>query len=147
MKSQGRGVSWHSWVLMVIGGVAAVSISHIASIARANNETSQQQDVLRLESRITQLEQRLFVIENSVRTVEQQSRTGNVSSRTVSQEEFNVVRSELQALERRLGDDECGIAKLDERTLSPQRRQARRSAGTGSGEQCRQNSDVPLRLP
>jgi hypothetical protein len=143
MKNHIRVISWRSLVLMVIGGAAAVSLFHTVSVARASNET---QDVLRMENRLTQLEQRLFTIENSMRSLEQQSRTGNVSSRTVSQEEFNLLRSELQALARRLGDDECGIAKLDERTLSPQRRQARRAAN-GSDESCRQNSDAPLRLP
>jgi hypothetical protein len=141
MQYAGHAIGWRSAVLVIVIAVAALSVFRIA---RADNETTQQQDVLRLESRMTQLEQRLYAIENSVRSVEQQARLGSVSSRSVSQDELNLVRSQLQLLERRLAEDECGLAKIDERTLSPQRR--KRSA-SGSTDQCRQNPDLPLSLP
>ncbi|HEY6803045.1 MAG TPA: hypothetical protein VI306_05635 [Pyrinomonadaceae bacterium] len=130
-------------VIIVVG----ICVIRVSSGARADNPTPAQQDVIRLESRITQLEQRLYSIENSVRTVEQQSRVGNLSSRTVSQDEMNLLRSEVQRIGQRLDDDECGLAKLDERTLSPQQRQARRRTATSNTEQCRSNAETPLRLP
>jgi predicted nucleic acid-binding Zn-ribbon protein len=127
--------------------VVGICVIRVLSGTRAENPTPAQQDVLRLENRITQLEQRLYGIENSVRTVEQQSRLGTVSSRTVSQDEMNLLRSEVQRIGQRLDDDECGLAKLDERTLSPQQRQTRRRTATSNSEQCRNNADAPLRLP
>jgi hypothetical protein len=101
-----------------------------------------QQDVIRLENRLTQLEQRMYSIETSIRTLEQQSRLSGVSSRNVSPEEIAVMHSEIQTLQRRIVVDECGLAKLDERTLTP----ARRRAGATS-DPCRLNFDAPLRLP
>jgi hypothetical protein len=139
-----RAMGWRSVVLVMLVGIAALSVFRIV---RADNEGTQQQDVLRLESRMTQLEQRLYTIENSVRSVEQQARLGSVSSRTVSQDELNLLRSQLQTLERRLGEDECGLARIDERTLSPQRREARKRSASADPDQCRQNPDAPLRLP
>ena len=135
---------WRTLILATIIGIATGSIFQIRPIATAHSESLPQQDVLRLENRLTQLEQRLYTIENSVRSVEQQSRMASVSSRAVSQDELNLMRSQLQSLERRLADDECGMARLDERTLSPQRRQARK---VSASDQCRQNTDAPLRLP
>src|SRR4051794_6933528 len=87
------------------------------------------QDAIRLEQRINQLEQRLYTMETSLRTLEQQSRVGMVSSRNVTPEEFAAMRVELQTLGLRLADDECAIAKLDERTLTPAARSARIRSG------------------
>lgn len=104
------------------------------------------QDAIRLESRINQLEQRLYTIESSVRTLEQQSRVGAVSSRNVTPEDVAALRAELQTLELRLADNECAIAKLDERTLTPAARSARIRSGART-EPCRLNADTPVRLP
>ena len=104
------------------------------------------QDAIRLETRINQLEQRLYMIESSVRTLEQQSRVGSATSRGVAPEEIAALRAELQTLELRLGDDECAIAKLDERTLTPAARSARIRSGART-EPCRLNADTPVRLP
>jgi hypothetical protein len=42
-------------------------------------------------------------------------------------------------------EDECGIAKLDERTLTPAARDARRKAV--GNDPCRLNFELPLRPP
>jgi len=135
---------WQSVIWILVVGIALVEV---VSIARAGNESSEQQDVLRLESRITQLEQRLYTMENNIRTIEQQSRIGSVSSRGgVSPDELNLLRSQFQSFEQRLREDECGIARLDERTLPSQRKTAR-TRSAADPDQCRQNVDAPLRLP
>jgi len=118
-----------------------VTVFRISS-ATANGPTPQQ-DIIRIENRITQLEQRLFSIETGLRTLEQQSRITGASSRGVSQDDLALLRSEIQVLQQRLADDECGLAKLDERTLSLA---ARKKSGAGN-DPCRVNLDVPLRLP
>ena len=102
------------------------------------------QDAIRLETRINQLEQRLYTMETSIRSIEQQSRLAGAASRGggVSADEFALVRAQLQALQVRVMEDECALAKLDERTLAP----ARRKSGV-TNDPCRANSEAPLRLP
>lgn len=127
-------------LLVFVVGLGLVSVFRI-SWARVDGPPPQQ-DIIRLENRLSQLEQRLFSIETGLRTVEQQSRITGATSRAVTQEDLALLRAEIQALQRRVIDDECGLAKLDERTLSP----ARRKSGEGS-DPCRLNFEGPLRLP
>ena len=117
-----------------------------ATLLAVKEHAAAPQDAIRLETRINQLEQRLYMIETSVRTLEQQSRAGSVSSRSVSPEEVAALRAALQTLDLRLGDDECAIAKLDERTLTPAARTARVRSGART-EPCRLSADTPVRLP
>ena len=121
-------------VLVCVAGQAFVMVFRISSAARAQNAVNAQQEAIRLESRINQLEQRLYSMETSLRTLETRSQIGNVSSRDVTQQNLSVLTSTMQAFQLRLADDECALAKLDERTLSPAMRQARqRSSGTRTG--------------
>ena len=114
--------------------------------ARTSAGPAPQQDVIRLDARISQLEQRFYTVENSLRTLEQQSRiTGMNRGGSVSPDEINLLRSEIQRLQARIMEDECALAKLDERTLSPTARDARqRAAGS---DPCRANFELPLRPP
>jgi hypothetical protein len=105
------------------------------------------QDAIRLEARINQLEQRLYTMETNIRTLEQQSRAGIVTTRSVTPEDLAALRAELQSLDLRLADDECAVAKLDERTLSPAARAARIRSGAARTDPCRLNADTPVRLP
>jgi len=135
------GYGWRAVLLVFVVGLCVVTVFRISS-ATANGPTPQQ-DIIRVENRLTQLEQRLFSIETGLRTLEQQSRITSASSRGVSQDDLALLRSEIQVLQQRLADDECGLAKLDERTLSLA---ARKKSGAGN-DPCRVNLDVPLRLP
>lgn len=102
------------------------------------------QDAIRLESRISQLEQRFYTLETSMRTLEQQTRMGGLNQRGgVTQDDVALLRSEIQTLQVRLMEDECALAKLDERTLSPTAREARRRAA--GNDPCRANFELPLR--
>src|SRR4029078_8291891 len=114
--------------------------------ARTNAGPTPQQDVIRLDARISQLEQRFYTIENSLRTLEQQSRiTGMNRGGSVTPDDIALLRSEIQTLQVRIMEDECALAKLDERTLTPTAREARRrAAGT---DPCRNNFELPLRPP
>jgi hypothetical protein len=105
------------------------------------------QDVIRLETRINQLEQRLYTMDASIRNIEQQSRIAGAASRgNVSADEFARLIAQLQALQVRVMEDECALAKLDERTLTAAQRDARRKSGAAS-DPCRNNFEAPLRLP
>jgi hypothetical protein len=139
---------WRVLFLVCVAGLGLVTVFRISSAARNDYGPAPQQDVIRLETRINQLEQRLYSIETSIRTLEQQSRIAGATSRggSVSPEELALLRSQVQALQLRLREDECGLAKLDERTLSSALRDARRKSGVAS-DPCRANVEAPLRLP
>jgi predicted nucleic acid-binding Zn-ribbon protein len=118
----------------------------ITIAAVRNDAAAPPQDAIRLETRINQLEQRLYTIETSIRSLEQQSRIGSVTSRTVTPEDVAALRAEIQTLELRLADEECAIAKLDERTLTAAARAARQRSGART-EPCRLSPETPVRLP
>jgi|ERR1043165_740939 hypothetical protein len=115
--------------------------------ARTEAGPTPQQDVIRLDARVSQLEQRLYMIENSMRTLEQQSRISSMNQRGagVTLDDIALLRSEIQTLQARLMEDECALAKLDERTLTPAARDARRKAV--GNDPCRLNFELPLRPP
>jgi hypothetical protein len=146
MQYSGLNQRQRAVLLMVVVGLAVLMVYKISSAARSEYEPAAPQDAIRLETRINQLEQRLYMIETSVRTLEQQSRLGSAASRGVSPEEVAALRAALQTLDLRLVDDECAIAKLDERTLTPAARTARARSGART-EPCRLSADTPVRLP
>src|SRR5689334_13352006 len=60
---------WRIVLLVCIGLFIVISVFKISSAAGNSAGPDPQQDVIRLESRLTQLEQRLYAIETSVRTL------------------------------------------------------------------------------
>lgn len=151
MQDRSRGIDLR-WQVLVLGCVIALAVlvvfrsSDATPAIAAASAVEPQQDVIRLETRINQLEQRLYGIETSLRTLEQQSRLGATRGGGVSAQDVALLQSQIQALQLRLADDECGLARLDERTLSPAMRNARRQAA-GRVDPCRTNVESPLRLP
>ena len=117
-------------LLVCVLGLALLTIS-----------ATPQQDAIRLDSRINQLETRLYSIEASIRTLEQQSRIAGASQRGLSQDDLVRLRADIQTLQIRLQEDECALARLDERTLSPALRRK-----SGRPDPCRANPDAPLQL-
>ncbi len=139
------GFSNRSMIVLFSVVVLGLAAFRISTAARTETDPAPQQDVLRLETRINQLEQRFYTVETSVRTLEQQSRLGSMSSRNIGPEDVAQLRLEIQELQRRLIEDECALAKLDERTLTPVARTARRRIA--AGDACRQSPETPLALP
>jgi hypothetical protein len=135
---------WRLVLSVLILGLASAAIFRLTFAARNGDAPVPQQDVIRLESRFNQLETRLNFIENRLRTMEQQSRVAD--TRGVSQSDWAVLRSELQALQQRVAEHECALAKLDERTLAPNARATRRRSAA-ENDPCRANADTPIRLP
>jgi len=129
-------------------GAAAVSAAYAYAFAAGKGGAAAPpaQDLIRVESRLTQLEQRILSIETSVRGLEQQSRLAGVGRPSARDTEIALLRSELEATERRLAEVECGLSKLDERTLTPAAREARRQSGASADDPCRINPTTPLRL-
>jgi hypothetical protein len=145
MQYTGWSASFWKVLIGCVVGLGVIAIARFPSAARPNLDPVAQQDVIRLESRINQLDQRLYTIETSIRTLEQQSRLAGVTSRSPGQQDVEFLRGEVQRLQQRLAEHECALAKLDERTLSPAAREARRKSGVRP-DGCRTNVDAPLRL-
>lgn len=139
------------WRVLFFMGVAALVFVTAFKISSARNDynPTPAQDVIRLETRINQLEQRLYTMDASIRNIEQQARIAGAASRggSVSADEFARLIAQLQALQVRVMEDECALAKLDERTLSAAQRDARRKSGAAVSDPCRNNFEAPLRLP
>jgi hypothetical protein len=53
---------------------------------------------------------------------------------------------EIQTLQLRVNEIECGLVKLDERTTTSAVRETRRSDGARTADPCRLNPATPLRL-
>lgn len=137
---------WRMLLLVSLIGFGLLLAIRVSSAARDGAAAISQQDAIRLENRLTQVEQRLYGLESSLRNLEQQSRSSMMGARGVSAEELSSLTSQVQALQNRLAQHECGLIKLDERTLPPDVRNARRRAGATTGDPCRTNVDAPLRL-
>src|SRR6185369_10559814 len=99
MQYSGLNQRRRAVLLMVVVGLAVLTVYKISSAARSEYEPAAPQDAIRLETRINQLEQRLYMIETSVRTLEQQSRISSATSRGVSPEEVAALRVALQTLD------------------------------------------------
>lgn len=132
-------------VAAVVAGLVLLTVFRMS--ARLEAEPNAAQDVIRLETRINQLEQRLYTMETSIRSIEQQTRLAGATSRgSVNPDDFARLVAQLEALQVRVMEDECSLAKLDERTLSAAQREARRKSGAVT-DPCRNSFEAPLRLP
>jgi hypothetical protein len=125
----------------------ALGLLTVSSAARTEFGPVPQQDVIRLETRMNQLEQRLYAIDSNMRNLEQQLRLTSSTGRGAdAAEDVARLRLELQTLQQRVAEHECALSKLDERTLSPAMRAARRKSGPNSNDPCRLNVDTPVQL-
>jgi predicted nucleic acid-binding Zn-ribbon protein len=105
------------------------------------------QDVGSLDRRIRSLEQQLYSIETSINRLQQSaiSQRPPASQPSARDQEIDQLRGEIQTLQRRLSETECGLVKLDERTTTSAR-EARQSTGAKSSDPCRLNPASPLHL-
>lgn len=126
--------------LLVLILCAAAGVTASAYRSGASFESGGAQDVTTLDRRISMLEQRFYTIESSINRLEQQTalygRTATPST-SVRDSEISSLRGEIESLQHRLIEVECGLSKLDERTLTPALRQARERAGTNRVYPCR----------
>ena len=93
------------------------------------------------------LEQRFYTLETSMNRLQQvlASQRSTGSSSSVSNQEVDQLQAEVQRLQLRLNEVECGLLKLDERTASASGN--RRSGEARPADPCRLNPGTPLRLP
>lgn len=149
MNSHARRGSFLLWLVALALVAAAVAYGRRAEGSSASAAAPPAQDMSRLESRFNQLEQRFRSIELSISRLEQQqqSRLSAVTPGPAPRgDDVGLLRAEVEALRRRLAGAECGLIKIDERTLTPAARDERRKAGPGASDPCRLNTSAPLNL-
>ncbi len=108
---------------------------------------AQQQDPF-LSRRIDQIENRFYQIESRIDRVESATRPTLSSpplTSNVNDQEIRFLRQQIDVLRTRLGEAECGLLHVDERTLTPAARAARTKSTSGS-EPCRSNPGTPIAL-
>ncbi len=140
--------------LLYVLAIAAVAIGIYAGLLgifgeRAVREVSAQQQDPFLSRRIDQMEQRFYQIENRLNRVETQSRSSGITSPAITggnDREIRMLQSDVSSLRLRLGETECGLLRLDERTLTPAARAIRKKATVGGTENCRLERDAPVML-
>jgi predicted RNase H-like nuclease (RuvC/YqgF family) len=128
--------------------IVVMANAYPASRSSAREDMTEPQDVRSLDRRISSLEQRLYSIETSISRLEQSafSQRTPVLQPTARDPEISLLREEIQTLQRRLSEIECGLVKLDERTTTSAVREARRADGARTADPCRLNPATPLRL-
>ena len=105
------------------------------------------QDVMNLDRRISTLEQRLFLMESNISRLQQQAFSQRSAPATGQSDiELNLVRTQLELLTARMRELECGLAHVDERTLSASAKAARDRAGTQPKEPCRADPETPIQI-
>ena len=100
------------------------------------------QDVNSLDRRISMLEQRFYLLDSSMNRLQQliASQHSTAPASDPRDRELNQINDEIQRLQLRLVELQCGLVKLDERTAT------RRSGEPKSTDPCRANPEMPLRF-
>ena len=137
---------------IVLGVILCTAVGVLANAYPGKNSSEMEgtigsQDVRGLDRRISSLEQRLYSIEVSINRLERSaiSQRPPASPPAARDPEMAIIRGEIQTLELRLNEIECGLIKLDERTGTPAVREARKSAAR-IADPCRINPAGPVRL-
>ena len=98
-----------------------------------------------LSRRVDMLEQRLYSLESRISSLQTQVQPPIVSSiPSTTQTDINFLRTQMDGMRIRLGEVECGLLKLDERTLTAAQRRTNRTGS--SSDRCRENYATPIML-
>jgi len=125
---------------LVLVLVLCVLVGTVVNVSRAKS-AAETQDPSSLDRRISLLEQRFYQVESSINRLQTYMATQRpqVTQPTTSDRDVIVLAEEVRRLSTRLGEVECGLLKLDERTAS-------RRSTQKSDDPCRTNVDTPIRL-
>ncbi|MFL6374868.1 MAG: hypothetical protein ACJ73D_09395 [Pyrinomonadaceae bacterium] len=98
-----------------------------------------------LSRRVDVLEQRLYSLESRVSSVSTQVRPPSVISTlpSMTQNDIDFLRTQMDSMRVRLGEVECGLLRIDERTLPATQRRNRTGS---SSDRCRDNFGAPIML-
>lgn len=134
------------WIgrMLAISGLA--SIGYFAIIGALGQRTVIAQTDTYLSRRVDQLEQRLYMIESRLSRAEQDVRRPSTTNPTISDPqavEIQALRTQVESLRTRIGELECGLLRVDERTL-PTTRTTR--GNLLAPDPCRREPNFPVKL-
>ncbi len=117
-------------------------LSSVILVGAGIRPASAVQDVNSLDRRISMLEQRFYSLDSSMNRLQQLvvSQHSTAPASDPRDRELNQINEEIQRLQLRLVELQCGLVKLDERTAT------RRSGEPKSTDPCRANPETPLRF-
>ena len=139
-------------VKTVLAVVAAAVVIYWALAAffgeRIGMRTVSAQNDAYLSRRIDQLENRFYGIESRLNRLETPSRPTTINPSIIggNEAELSLLRSELASMKLRLGEAECALLRVDERTLTSAARASRKRATIGGTENCRLNPGAAIEL-
>ena len=127
---------------LAIAGYLVIGIAETA-ITQVQAQTDQF-----LSRRVDQVEQRFYSLESRIGRLEQQQTRPAISPPIFNnnETELSLLRSQVESLRVRVGEAECALLKLDERTLTPAARQVRARARSAGTDICRQDAASPIKL-
>src|SRR5580765_1620887 len=109
---------------------------------------AQQQDPF-LSRRVDQIENRFYSPESRLNRVEQEASRPRSSAPSIlnpNDSDIQYLRSQIDSLRLRVGETECAILRLDERTLTATARQSRLKAGPKESDKCRVDTAASIQL-
>jgi len=134
----------------IIGiAVAAILLNTaLGSLGEAIMPTVSAQQDAYITRRLDLIEQRFYGLESRLTRLEAQTRPSILPSQTSagSDTEMQFFRTQVSGLRTRIGEAECALLKLDERTLTSSARSARAAAGGRESDKCRTEFLVPISL-
>ena len=135
-------------ILAFAGAAMLIYVSLTALLGERAVPTAYAQQDQFLARRIDQLEQRFISIESRLNRLESDSRRVSLtpSITRTDDTELNFLRLQVDSFRLRIGEVECGLLRLDERTLTPAARTARSKAGASDSDKCRVNFGAPVQL-
>jgi hypothetical protein len=149
MKNEKRKIlQGLAYVFAVVGAAAVIyGLLFSGSPNGLTRPVAAQQDPF-LAQRLTQIESRFNNIESRLNRIESDVRLSAITPRTTENNdaEIRLLRSQLDTLLLRLETLECGLVKLDERTLTSAARQALRKSAGGATDRCRLEPNAPLQI-
>lgn len=126
--------------LLVYGGFTALMGVSGERVAFAQSDAY-------LLRRIDQVENRFYGIESRLSRLEIDMRPGTVTPSITNTNDIEIqnLRSQVELLRTRLGEAECALLKLDERTLLPAERAGLKKT-SATPQPCRQDASSPVKL-
>ena len=133
--------------LAVVGGAVLTYSGFIVLFGERAVPTAYAQSDAFLSRRIDAIENRFYGLESRLNRLETESRPIGITPQTTRTDDLEIqfLRSQVDALRTRLGEAECGLLRLDERTLTPASRSTRDKAAVNA-EPCRRDTSAVVKL-
>ena len=133
--------------LSYFAAACALALSLYAVFVGRSVPVASAQTDMYLSRRVDQVEQRFYMLESRLNRLETSSNPNSISPqiRNTNDVELQFLRTQIDGLRTRVGELECGILRVDERTLSAAARGSRRRSA-GNTEPCRQDPAKALEL-